>query len=64
MTSPSTTEPRVAFVTGSIRGIGRAIALRLADDGYDLVVHGSTEGSATDTANELAARDQSPHHWS
>ena len=31
---------KIAFVTGSSRGIGRAIALRLAKDGYKVILHG------------------------
>jgi len=35
----SSTTPRVAVITGSAQGIGRAIALRLADDGLDVVLN-------------------------
>jgi 3-oxoacyl-[acyl-carrier protein] reductase len=54
--SSSTADARVVLVTGSSRGIGRAIAIRLSDAGSEVILHGSTEGSTDGTASEIETR--------
>ncbi|MFT4904691.1 MAG: 3-oxoacyl-[acyl-carrier protein] reductase [Natronomonas sp.] len=50
-------EGRVALVTGSARGVGRAFVLALADAGADVAVHYNTsEAAAAATAEEAADR--------
>jgi len=47
----------LAVVTGASKGIGRGIALRLADEGFDVVVnYGRDSDGAEETAREIRAR--------
>ena len=51
----------VALVTGSSRGIGRAIACCLADVGYDIVVnYAKNRDAAEQTADEIRKRNRRP----
>jgi 3-oxoacyl-[acyl-carrier protein] reductase len=47
---------RAALVTGASRGIGRATAVRLAERGYDLVLHGHRAEAVSEVAAELAGK--------
>jgi NAD(P)-dependent dehydrogenase (short-subunit alcohol dehydrogenase family) len=55
----SGTPPRIAVVTGADSGIGRAVALLLADDGFDIGItaHEDIDG-AQQTADDIVQRGQ------
>lgn len=53
------TKSKVALVTGSSRGLGKAIALELAKNGYDIVVnYARSRSAAEETAKEIEALGQ------
>src|SRR5262245_11386262 len=51
----ATLKGKTAIVTGSSRGIGRAIALRLARDGARVVMCARTASDLSDAVNEITA---------
>lgn len=51
----TTTEKRVAVVTGASRGIGKAIALRLAKDGRHVVLMSRSEAPLRDVQAQIEA---------
>ncbi len=46
----------VALITGSSRGIGKAIALKLADDGFQIALNGRDEASLKEVQKQIESK--------
>lgn len=54
-TESQSSERRVAFITGASRGIGEAIAMRLAKDGRRVILAARSEGPLNEVAAKIEA---------
>jgi len=49
-------QDRLALITGATRGIGRAVALRFAEEGAHVIALGRTQGALEELDDEIKAR--------